>query len=335
LEKPPGDCTMEIRWSPDGLSWPAHGEQIKIAPPSGAFTEYLYPAITDVAAADDGFVATAYTMTDGIDGASALWSPDGRRWESHSLGAGSRAATVIRTADGWMIGGSQEQGAQQVAAIWTSPDGRTWTRNRDDAVFAVGELSKSLDDRLEPGVRDMAAVGGLIVATGFDCGPYSGSICIGAAWVSDDGRSWTRNDPDTFRDLPQFTTALADRIVTMAYTDSGLTRVYGFDPTGGWTLLKNDLGQVQDAVPVDGGIAVATPESTGVMTIRYSKDGRTWSDVGTIDPGDLRTTTTSVSLSDGGAGGIWAQGFALLTPEGEPAALETARSAVWLLSRAP
>ena len=86
------------------------GEQIDIAPPSGAFTESFYPAITDVAAADDGFVVTAYSMTDGIDGASAWWSPDGRRWESHSLGAGSRAATVIRTADGWMIGGSLERG---------------------------------------------------------------------------------------------------------------------------------------------------------------------------------------------------------------------------------
>ena len=87
-EKPPGDCTAEIRWSPDGLSWPATGTQIDISPPSGASTESWDPSITDVAAADDGFVATAYSMTDGIDGASAWWSPDGRRWESHSLGRG-------------------------------------------------------------------------------------------------------------------------------------------------------------------------------------------------------------------------------------------------------
>ena len=39
-----------------------------------------------------------------------------------------------------MIGGSLERGDQQLAAIWTSPDGRTWTRNQDDPVFAVGEL---------------------------------------------------------------------------------------------------------------------------------------------------------------------------------------------------
>jgi hypothetical protein len=340
---PPGDCTAEIRWSSDGLSWPARGEQIKIVPPSGAFTEALYPSISDVAAGDEGFVVTAYSMTDGIDGASAWWSSDGRRWESHSLGAGSRAATVIRTADGWMIGGSLERGDQQLAAIWTSPDGRTWTRNQDDAGFAVGELRKSLDDRVEPGVRDMAAVGGLIVATGFDCTTADWS-CRGAAWVSNDGRTWTRNDPDTFTDLPHFTTALADRIVTMAYKGTGLTRVYEFDPAVGWTTPKADLlGFVQEAVPVDGGVAVATGDWSGVsdvMTIRFSRDGRSWSDVGTIDPPDVpvkgggMSLSSYVSLSDPRDGGIRAHWHGLL-PEPESSATWPTRSADWLLSRTP
>ena len=250
---------------PDGLSWPATGTQIDISPPSGAFTEGWLPTVTDVAAADDGFVATAYSMTDGIDGASAWWSPDGRRWESHSLGAGSRAATVIRTADGWMIGGSLERGDQQLAAIWTSPDGRTWTRNQRRPGLRRGRAAKSLDGRMLPGVQDMATIDGLIVATGIDCSPTP-RVCTGAAWVSEDGRTWTRDDPDTGTDLPHFTTALDDRIITMAYTDSGLTRVYGFDPAGGWTLLKDDLGFVQEAVPVDGGVAVATGDGAASRT---------------------------------------------------------------------
>ena len=300
-------------------------------PPSGAFTEGWLPTVTDVAAADDGFVATAYSMTDGIDGASAWWSPDGRRWESHSLGAGSRAATVIRTADGWMIGGSLERGDEQLAAIWTSPDGRTWTRNQDDPVFAVGELRKSLDARFDPGVQAMATMDGLVVATGYRLRSQRLGSALAPRGSPRTAAAWTRNDPDTVTDLPHFTTALADRIITMAYTDSGLTRVYGFDPAGGWTLLKDDLGFVQEAVPVDGGVAVATGDSSGVsdlMTIRFSRDGRSWSDVGTIDPGDVRgeTALTSVSLSDDGGGGIRAQWFAL--PVATPL-IETARSAVW------
>ena len=78
----------------------------------------------------------------------------------------------------------------------------------------------------------------------------------------------------------------------MAYTDSGLTRVYGFDPAGGWTLLKDDLGFVQEAVPVDGGVAVATGDWSGVsdvMTIRFSRDGRTWDEIGTIDSAGRRS----------------------------------------------
>ncbi len=288
-QKPPGDCTAEIRWSPDGLSWPVTGTQIDISPPSGASTESWDPSITDVAAADDGFVATAYSMTDGIDGASAWWSPDGRRWETHSLGAGSRAATVIRTADGWLIGGSVERGDQQLAAIWTSPDGRSWTLISNDPVFAVGELDWSIDGRKLPGVQDMAAIDGLVVATGIACSPTLGA-CTGAAWVSEDGRNWTREDPDTGTDLPHFTTALEGRIVTMAYTDSGLTRVFGLDPVAGWTLLKDDLGFVQEAVPVDGGVAVATGDASGVsdvMTIRFSRDGGAWDEIGTITPPDV------------------------------------------------
>ncbi|MDQ1324685.1 MAG: hypothetical protein QG587_2021 [Chloroflexota bacterium] len=328
-EKPPGDCTLEIRWSSDGLSWPASGTQIDISPPSGASTEGWLPTVTDVAAADDGFVATAYSMTDGIDGASAWWSPDGRRWESHSLGQGSRAATVISTTDGWMIGGSLERGDQQLAAIWTSPDGRTWTLTSDDPVFAVGELDRSLDGRMLPGVQDMATIDGLVVATGIACSPTLGA-CTGAAWVSEDGRNWSREDPDTGTDLPHFTTALEGRIITMAYTDSGLTRVYGFDPAGGWTLLKGDLGFVQEAVPVDGGVAVATGDGSGVsdvMTIRFSRDGRTWSDIATVDPPDV-SALMALSLSDAAYGGIRADWFGAGTPEAH-------RSAVWVFSRAP
>jgi hypothetical protein len=336
-EKPPGDCTSEIRWSPDGVRWPARGEEIKVVPPSGAFTMGWLPTITDVAAADDGFVATAYTMTDGIDGASALWSPDGRRWESHSLGAGSRAATVIRTADGWMIGGSLERGSEQVAAIWTSPDGRAWTQNQDDPMFDVGELQQSLDDRFEPGVREMAAIDGLIVATGFDCPPGGWVwVCKGAAWVSTDGRTWARNDPDTYADLPSFTTALEDRIITMAYTGTELTRVFAFDPSEGWTMLKFDLAFVHEAVPFDGGVAVVTSDSTGVETIRYSEDGRSWSDVAVIEPPDVSGTGGGAALSGHlslidarGGGGIRAHWLGILPQPGSSASW-VARSADWL-----
>ena len=100
-DTPPGDCTAEIKWWPDGLAWPATGAQIDIVPPSGASTESWDPWITDVAAADDGFVATAYSMADGVDGASAWWSPDGRRWEcTRSVRAHGRRRSSAVQKDG-------------------------------------------------------------------------------------------------------------------------------------------------------------------------------------------------------------------------------------------
>ena len=138
--------------------------------------------------------------------------------------------------------------------------------------------------------------------------------------------------PTRSRDLPHFTTALADRIITMAYTDGGLTRVYGFDPGGGWTLLKDDLGFVQEAVPVDGGVAVATGDSSGV-----SPDDdpllEGWPDLERRrhhrPRGRPEPALSAVSLSDAGDGGIRAHWFC------RHAQAETARSAVWVFSRAP
>jgi hypothetical protein len=91
-------------------------------------------------------------------------------------------------------------------------------------------------------------------------------------------------------------------------------------------LLEDDVGSVREAAPVDGGVAVATSHAS-VDTLRYSKDGRTWSDLATIDPPDV-PALSAVSLSDAGDGGIRAHWFAALQPE-------TARSAAWVFSRGP
>ncbi len=82
-----------------------------------------------------------------------------------------------------------DAGNRAVATVWTSADGRAWTRNDHDPQLAgaAGELTTAADVADAP--SGLAAVGAALVM-----GSTSGAQ-VGAIWESPDGRIWSRVDP--------------------------------------------------------------------------------------------------------------------------------------------
>lgn len=169
--------------SVDGASWTRSGPDPDVFTDSGA--------ILDVIATDGGVVAVGNIDEIGDDGTpgarpAAWFSEDGFEWSRVFDGAwvdnidvgiaGFHA--VARTADGLVVGvGSAEnQAGDAVAAVWVSPDGKSWERVAAES-FASGT---SIVD-VTWGPRGLIAVG---AADGSEA----------AIWQSPDGYSWSRVD---------------------------------------------------------------------------------------------------------------------------------------------
>lgn len=211
-ETPPADTVVSTTASPD------------VIPTS--FENLSWDVIDDPAVFGSGTVIYAVTSSESLfvavgaapgedpapfcpqrcgvsqDGSAAVWtSRDGKDWsrvphdESIFGGPGGQAMWGVTAWDGGFIavgvdGTSPELGGSpdwtpQEAAVWTSPDGVSWSRvPHDEEVFAG------------PGRQEMwsvAASGTGLVAIGFDEeGPMTGSQEDQAIWVSEDGLAWTQ-----------------------------------------------------------------------------------------------------------------------------------------------
>ena len=77
------------------------------------------------------------------------------------------------------------------AAVWTSPDGRTWTRVPHAPVFDVGNFSDTMDDPSSGGMADVMAGEDGLVAVGSAYRPTADG-CQPVIWTSGDGTAWER-----------------------------------------------------------------------------------------------------------------------------------------------
>ncbi len=119
------------------------GRPRRTAPTSTASTQVR---MTGVAGAPDGYVAVGYLG--GLAGpieARFWWSPDGRSWSLATLDgdpAGTRAAAVeaVPGAGFVAVGATGDARTADGSAVWTSPDGRTWTRVADQAALRQGVM---------------------------------------------------------------------------------------------------------------------------------------------------------------------------------------------------
>jgi hypothetical protein len=192
-----------------------------------------------------------------------------------SVVAGGPGFVAVGSADQEVPGSSRHR---SVAAVWTSPDGATWSRvPHDDQVFAVGQLESVI-------------VGGPgLVAVGMD--ESDGYTDIDAAvWTSPDGINWSRVPHDE----AVFGGSRNQWISDVAIGGPGLVAV-GSDRAGAavWTSpdgitwfrappVFDEREQFMNAVTAGGPGLVAVGGGDGdatIPTVWTSLDGINWSEV--------------------------------------------------------
>ena len=145
------------------------------------------------------------------------------------------------------------------AAVWTSTDGRTWTRVPHTKVLDVGGFIDTMEDPMTGGMRSVIAGPAGLVAVGSVC-QNSPAACQPAVWTSTDRSAWTR--AEGVPDVPGVLKAIA-------VSGNQLAAV------GAQSCSGNPM--------IDAGDCPAL-----VLT---SSDGQTWTQQPFEQPGDLRTIT--------------------------------------------
>ena len=234
-------CSGQAWTSPDGTAWEAVDART-----SGLDLGYLRPVIggpeiglAGVAFGPGGFVAFGRAQAK-IDGrqVSAVWrSDDGGSWErvptDSAFPTGARLWTILGADDGYMLGGVIYGERAPRAAIWSSPDGRTWTLARGRGTFEIGGYIDTLEDPASGGVNAFAtypgptdgrgsiATGAVAVGQGcmpsFDEDPWAwNGACWGELWRSPDGLTWRKRDMPRTRGGATTVATIGPRIVADA-----------------------------------------------------------------------------------------------------------------------
>ncbi len=249
------------------------------------------------------------------DGSAAVWtSQNGEEWErvphEESIfgGPGGQAMWGVTAWEGGFIavgvdgtspdlGGSADWTSQE-AAVWTSPDGVSWSRvPHDEAVFAGPGRQE---------MWDVAASGTGLVAIGFDEeGPMNGSSEDQAIWVSDDGISWSQvfgfgvGEMNDIESAPSGYVGVGELSGSAAWTsDDGLS----------WSLTPDSPldrdGRFMASLARQGAkyVAVSGRWDGGDIAAWQSDDGANWAFLSEVYPpaGIERFTPTAIAASNSG-----------------------------------
>ena len=185
LDDSGGNPEAAVWTSPDGITW-SRDEAV--------FAGERGQLMWSVTLGGPGLVAVGWAAIDdpdlsGGDPDAAVWtSPDGITWsrvphdEAVFGGIGAQAMTSVTAGGpGLVVVGADDSGGDPDAAVWTSPDGITWSRvPHDEAVFG-GERFQTMNS--------VTAGGPGLVAVGTD---ESGGDGDAAVWTSPDGVTWSR-----------------------------------------------------------------------------------------------------------------------------------------------
>ena len=205
-----GRETAAVWTSPDGAAWTR-------LPDDPAFAGAHILGLT---VGPKGLVAVG-TAQDEVRGPAVSWtSADGTRWRrssSQALTAGVMRA-VAAGGPGYVAVGLSA--ADDRAMAWTSADGSAWELAPDSAAFQ----SYTLPVRMV----SIANVDGLLVAVGWKSDAGNGSA---VAWVSRDGRAWTRApDIASFSGAELTGVAVANAVIvgvgTLGYPDNDASAVW-------------------------------------------------------------------------------------------------------------
>lgn len=188
--EPAGPSVAAVWTSADGVSWSRVPHSEALVPRGYSSTEGS-AGMRAVTVGGPGLVAVG----------EGVWvSPDGVSWTQSSVpGDCQELRSVTAGGLGLVAVGhvypspplDDEGCGSAVAAVWTSPDGLTWTRvPHEDSVFG-----RSSGPRYPYSFTSMSAVtagGPGFVATGLECPPTVQFECDAAVWTSPDGLSWSR-----------------------------------------------------------------------------------------------------------------------------------------------
>jgi hypothetical protein len=197
-------------------------------------------------------------------------------------------------------------GTATSAAVWTSGDALTWTREADGVASAFGPT-----DRVAAVARTKSG----FVAVGDSSPSGSSRDSQGVLWSTQDGKSWQRITPDRLGmagvlRLDQVT-ANGDVVIvrgTMGQ-DSGFWR--SADGGRTWAVAKvpqaqGSYGSTASVAAGRGGFFVAreAKRKAGKKTIGYavifnSADGATWRPIGQARPADYRRLDRLSGSADG------------------------------------
>ena len=247
-------------------------------------------AMHSVTAGGPGLVAVGADR--GRDAAAVWTSPDGQTWsrvthdETVFGGPGEQSMSSV-TAGGpglVAVGSEWNQVSKSVAAVWTSPDGVTWSRvPHDETVFGGPGIWR---------MRSVAAGGPGLVAVG-----AGGAIGEEAArvWTSEDGATWLGVAPDEAvfggpgRQSMSSVVAAGGLGLVAVGTDGdllGLAAVWASPDGENWRRIRHDEAvfgtrqQMRSVVTSDQGlVAVGFDVEAGASVVWTSTDGDSWTRV--------------------------------------------------------
>ena len=233
----PGLVAVGSEWSEEGLSavvWVSEdGLDWERVPYDGTvFGGHGLLRMEAVVAAGPGLVAVGSDEPDGQTDAAVWISPDGLNWErvndeafggpgsQYMMGVSAGGPGVVA------VGYAYADGATD-GVVWTSPDGRDWTRLPDDGMVFGGPGNQR--------VWDVVAGGPGLVALGQDGPPDE--LFDAAVWTSADGLTWTRIHIDQAVGI----FGLNPRVHAVVVGDEGLTAVGSEGAGHGWLGPNVDL----------------------------------------------------------------------------------------------
>ena len=175
------DLDAAVWTSPDGLSWTPVPDEDAVF--GGEGDQWMF----SVTAGGPGLVAVGAERTTDFDG--AVWtSPDGLSWtrvpHDETVFGGDYGQEIVDETSGGpglVAVGSDGPSSAARPAVWTSPDGLTWSRAPRDQIASDAD-ERSLMSAVTRGGPGLVAVGQI--------GEFPSTSA--AVWTSPDGVTWSR-----------------------------------------------------------------------------------------------------------------------------------------------
>jgi len=338
-EAPSGGTASAWR-SPDGLTWEPTTSIADLAVGDMNPTSGPVAGLVDVAWGPSGFVAVGIALENGVVG-GAWHSGDGLTWTRSEFPDSTLARPTAVTWDGsnFIVVGVVEAVGSPRAAVWLSPDGRSWRRVPDGDAFDIGGYIDTGEYRGWYGPADVTASDdGSIYAVGRTCAWIAGQDtypCSPFVVRSVDGEAWsTVPVPDASGFAVVLSSVAATRTHVVAVSGGEGEGVVVGDEAG-WRQIER-----RGEVPLyrviafgEGFLALSTDGNK--VSLWTSFDGEAWTAVpGVPQPPDVRIIRAADLTVAGGQVVIvgWAElssaagigGFAIVGfPQQSPPAPQT------------